>query len=359
MRRDLFNAKLGIQLNEDTHLTVILTDLDQPVSQDPLGLTKAQWSANPRQAGNNANLFNTRVQKSQTHLGIKLDHTIDEDNTISVIAYGGERQNTQYLATPIGAQTPAGSSGGLSKINRDFGGIDLRYVHKGQLADRPYNIALGTNFDSMTDERTGYNNFIGTTTGVQGALRRNESDNARNFDQYVQGQWSPLDRIDVIAGARHSNVDISSNDHYLSNGNDSGSVTFQKTTSVIGAIFKVTPAFNLYANAGKGFETPTLIEMAYNPSGAAGLNFGLKPSTSNNYEIGAKAFIGDNTRANIAIFKTDTENEIVTATNSGGRTTYKNATTTTRKGFEASVDSTLNYGFTAYAAYTYIDAKIQ
>jgi len=364
VRRDLFNAKLGIQLNEDNHLTVILTDLDQPVSQDPLGLTKAQWSSNPKQAVANATIFNTRVQKSQTHLGIKLDHIIDEDNTISVIAYGGERKNTQYLPTAISAQAAAGSSGGLSKINRDFVGIDLRYVHKGQLADRPYNVAIGTNFDSMTDERTGYNNFVGgntcgvnATCGVQGTLRRNESDNARNFDQYIQGQWSPLERFDVIAGARHSTVDISSNDHYLSNGNDSGSVTFQKTTSVIGAIFKVTPAFNLYANAGKGFETPTLIEMAYNPSLAPGLNFGLKPSTSNNYEIGAKTFLGDNTRANIAIFKTDTENEIVTATNSGGRTTYKNATTTSRNGFEASVDSTLNYGFTAYAAYTYIDAK--
>src|SRR5450830_15400 len=134
VRRDLFNAKLGIQLNDDNHLTIILTDLDQPVSQDPLGLTKQQWSTNPRQAIASAYTFNTRVQKSQTHLGVKLDHTIDEDNTISATAYGGERKNSQYLATSIGAQTPITSSGGLSNINRDFGDVDLRYVHKGQLA---------------------------------------------------------------------------------------------------------------------------------------------------------------------------------------------------------------------------------
>ncbi|MES2182438.1 MAG: TonB-dependent receptor, partial [Pseudomonadota bacterium] len=358
VRRDLFNAKLGIRLNEDTHMTIIATDFDEPVAQDPLGLTKLQWQQNPRQAGTNALKFNTRVARSHSQVGAKIEHDLDANNAISLMGYGGVRKNEQFLPTAVTAQGIA-SSGGVSRIDRDFAGLDLRYTHKGLLAERPYNIAFGVNYDTMTDDRTGYQNFVGTTLGIIGALRRDETNSAKNFDQYVQGEWSPHDRWNIVAGVRHSTVKINSDDHFIvpGNGNDSGSVDFQKTTPVAGVIFKVTPELNIYANAGKGFETPTLIEMAYRADGTTGLNFGLQPSTSNNYEIGTKAFLGSNTRANLAMFLTDTNNEIVTATNAGGRTTYQNAGGTQRSGLELSVDSEWGHGFTTYAAYSYINAK--
>ncbi|OIQ82446.1 Fe(3+) dicitrate transport protein FecA precursor [mine drainage metagenome] len=149
---------------------------------------------------------------------------------------------------------------------------------------------------------------------------------------------------------------IQSVDHYLSNGNDSGSVSFSQTTPVAGVVFKLTPMVNLYANAGKGFETPTLIEMAYSPVNGA-FNFNLKPATSNNYEVGAKAFLGPDTRANIAVFRTDTSNEIVVANSVSGRPTYQNAGGTERSGVELSVDSDFGGGFAGYASYAYLDAK--
>ena len=358
VRRDLFNAKLKLKLNEDTRLTLLVTDLDQPISQDPLGLTKQQWQQNPRSVVQSALDFNTRVSKSQTQVGVKLEHDFNSDNTISLMGYGGVRKNTQFLSTPISSQSPASSSGGVSIIDRDFAGVDLHFTHKGQFANGPYSVSIGTNYDTMTDDRTGFNNFIGTTTGVQGSLRRNEADTAKNFDQYAQAQWAPIDRLSLVAGVRHSNVKIKSEDHYIvgTNKDDSGSADFTKTTPVAGMIFKLTSTVNLYANAGKGFETPTLIESAYRPDGTSGLNFSLKPSSSNNYEIGAKAFITENTRANIAVFYTETSNEIVTATNSSGRTTYQNAGGTERSGLELSLDSSLGNGFNAYVAYTYIDA---
>ena len=64
------------------------------------------------------------------------------------------------------------------------------------------------------------------------------------------------------------------------------------------------------SNYGKGFETPTLIEVAYSNTDGSGPNLGLKPSTSDNYEIGAKAFVGDIARVNAAVFRTDTDSEI-------------------------------------------------
>jgi iron complex outermembrane receptor protein len=118
----------------------------------------------------------------------------------------------------------------------------------------------------------------------------------------------------------------------------------------------VNPQFNLYANYGKGFETPTLIEVAYADANGSGPNLGLKPSASDNYEIGAKAFVGDIARVNAAVFKTDTENEIVTS-QSGTYAVYSNAGKTKREGLELSADANLPYNFSLYGAYTYLDAK--
>jgi iron complex outermembrane recepter protein len=385
VRRDLFNTKLGIQLNDATRLTMIGTYLDQPLAQDPLGLTKDQWEQDPKQAGIAAENFNTRVERRHTQVGARLEHDFDADNAIHLMAYGGNRFNLQYQA--VGTNT-AGTgissafiknlppnannqnAGGVAQIHRDFGGTDLHYTHKGMLAGGPYSFTVGANYDTMTDDRTGFNNFIavpgtganaicgvGVICGVKGILRRNEDNSTWDFDQYAQAEWSPQSRWNLFVGARHSDVHFENDDHYLANGNSSGKVSHEKTTPVAGVLFKLTPMVNLYANAGKGFETPTLIEMAYKPGGIGSFNLDLQPTTSNNYEIGAKAFLGSNTRANIAFFKIDTDNEIVVADNTSGRSSYQNAGSTQRKGVEIAIDSDFGYGFTGYASYAYLDAE--
>ena len=288
--------------------------------------------------------------------------------------YGGQRDNEQFLSTSIAAQTTAPgfarSGGGVSTIDRSFGGVDARWTHKGLLADQPFNITAGLNYDVMYDDRTGFENFVGGAgtvcgaggriCGVKGALRRDESNDATSFDQFIQAAWDFHPRWSVSGGVRHSRVTFKTKDDYIvtGNGDDSGSVSFTETTPVIGAIFKLTDTINLFANAGESFETPTFVEMGYNPDFTkSGLNLDLKPSTSRNYEIGAKAMVGNNTLVNLALFKIDTDDEIVVATSQGGRTTYRNVPTSERKGLELSLDSQLPHDVRFYLAYTLLDAE--
>ena len=420
VRKDLLNAKLGFQINEGTRLTVLATYMNQPLTDDPQGLSKAQFEANPTQAVLKSITFNTNVERSQSQVGAKLEHDFDTNNTASFMAYGGVRDNLQYQsvgANVLSAGTsdtyladgstysalrtgtaltlkPSssyyygdsisaeevvnGNAGGVVQIDRDFWGADLRYTHKGVLAEGPYSITVGANFDTMTDARTGYDNFTvnaGTTVlhntvdpltylcgtevtcGVKGLLRRNEDNTAWNFDQYAQAEWSPISKLNLVAGVRHNNVHLKSVDKFLDNGNGSGSTSFSKTTPVVGTLFKLNEMINVYANAGKGFETPSLVEVAYLPGGSGGFNTNIKPATSNNYEIGTKAFIGSNTRATLALFQTDTDNEIVVANSVNGRSSYQNAGGTKRKGVELTVDSDFGNGFNGYFAYAYLDAK--
>ena len=393
VRQSLFNAKLGINFTDSTRLTLLMTDLDQPLSQDPGARSKADM-VNPRQVYAKVDTFNTRVSKSQTQIGVKLEHDLNENNTINLMMYGGVRKNSQFQST--GANTSKvgstligtgltlkdtdynvslanGSAGGVAEIDRNFKGIDFRYTNKGELIGGAYSLSVGTNVDTMTDDRTGYDNFIlntdllsgsntyacgsSVTCGVKGNLRRSEANTARNFDQYAQATWSPTPKLNLVAGVRHSNVSLKSVDKYLLNGDGSGSASFSDTLPVIGALYKFNDMLNFYANAGQGFETPSLVEVAYLSDGSGGFNKNVKPATSNNYEVGVKAFLGTNTRASLAIFKTDTSNEIVVAENLNGRTSYQNAGGTERNGVELVLDSNLGNGFSAYASYAYLDAK--
>ena len=218
------------------------------------------------------------------------------------MAYVGERSNLQYLAT-----NATGSTGRASQIERDFWGMDARWNNTGSLLSRPYKFTLGAAYGKMNDDRTDINTAFGVKNGI---LNRDEENIAWNFDQYAQAQWSILDPLDVHLGIRHTKVELEVDDHLitLASPDASGTVVHEKTTPVIGAVWKVTPTFNLYANYGKGFETPTFIEVAFsNPTTSAGPNLNIKSSTSRNFEVGAKAYIAYNTRANLTLFKVMTD----------------------------------------------------
>jgi iron complex outermembrane receptor protein len=100
-------------------------------------------------------------------------------------------------------------------LGRDYSGTDVRWTAKTRLADGPATLVAGVAYDVLDEHRRGFQNFIGTTLGVEGALRRDEDNKVYNFDQYVQGSWQFAPRWTVHAGLRHSKVSFSSEDHYI------------------------------------------------------------------------------------------------------------------------------------------------
>jgi iron complex outermembrane receptor protein len=163
----------------------------------------------------------------------------------------------------------------------------------------------------------------------------------------------------AAAGVRRSRVAFESRDHYVTgpNPDDSGRVEYSQVTPVAGLLFKATPAWSFYANAGRGFETPTFAELAYRPGGATGLNLALAPARSRHAEAGAKARLGDGGRFTAALFRIDTRDEIVVDSSAGGRTTFRNASRTRRDGLELAAQGRFGAGFEASVAWTWLDAR--
>ena len=142
---------------------------------------------------------------------------------------------------------------------------------------------------------------------------------------------------------------------------DSGSARYSATLPVAGLLYAPADNLRLYATAGKGFETPTLNETAYRPDGSSGLNLGLKPSRSNNLEAGAKWRTPAGTPAHLewsaAVFQTATQDEIVSQTNVGGRSTFQNAGATRRRGLELASSLDLPGDWLVQLSYTWLDAR--
>ena len=350
--KDQGTAKFGIILDQGTKIN-FLAEYINLTAEDPMGLKRSDAFTKSTIAPPGALTTNARVHKENTQVGINIEHSLNENNLLNFVVYGGHRNNIQYLPTD---GSTSGTAGKASSISRDFFGSDLRWTNMGVFLNRKYTISSGIAVGYMTDDRLDISAVSGKVTST---ISRLETDSGHNFDQYIQAQWSIAEPLDLHGGMRHSQVQFDVDDHRVGGANN-GHTFYEKTTSVAGVVWKALPTLNVYANYGQGFETPTLIEIAYKDNGSgnlngAGPNLGLKPSTSDNYEIGAKAFLSDNTRLNLAIFKTNTQQEIITRYG-GTYSVYQNAPNTLREGVEISLDSSLPYNFGTYVSYTLLDA---
>jgi iron complex outermembrane recepter protein len=357
-KNDSFNGKLNYSFNDANRLALVANLVARPNAQDPLGLTPQEFAADPDATDPAATRFNTRKSLQQQQVGLIYDLTINDQQSVRVLGYGGHRIVQQFLAIPSATQAAPGSAGGVVDLHRQYGGADARWSWKGDLFDRPMSWVVGMSYDNQNELRRGYNNFIGSTLGVVGALRRDENDIVHNIDEYAQGSWDFASRWSIMAGVRRSDVKFTSNDHYITatNGDDSGGISYGATSPVAGLVFKPSDWARLYASFGQGFQTPLGSELAYRPDGSSGINFDLRPARSNNFELGAKIDIDPDVTAEFALFQALTRQEIVVDTNIGGRSTYQNSGRTRRQGAEYSLNYRLAPDWRFQLAYTYVDA---
>lgn len=356
--RDNANAKLTYATKSGGKLTLLLNSVSVD-ALDPQGLTYAQFLADPRQAAPSALTYDTRKSVQQTQGGVVYEQPIDDHQKLQLLAYYGDRAITQFLSVPASAQGNPLSSGGVVDLATKYGGVDTRWIWQGMLLDRALQFTTGMNWDREDQHRLGYENFVGDQLGVIGALRRNEQDDVYDFDQYAQGSWDFAPRWSLTAGVRHSSVHFSSDDAYITEDNpdDSGRVAYSATTPVAGLLLRASADWHLYASFGRGFETPTFNELAYRADGGAGLAFNLKPARSGNGEIGSKWRWKDDGELDVALFQSDTRDELAVYGSSGGRTTYQNIGRARRRGLELGLDAPLAADLRAQVAYTLLDAR--
>ena len=319
---------------------------DAPLLQDPLGLSEAQWRADPNQINSGAEFFNTRKTISHEQQAISLRQEKGEQRW-QLALWQGNRAVGQYLA--LKGDAP-GSSGGVVDLQRSFNGGNGNYTWD---LNQTLSFTLGGEWSRMEDNRKGYVN----NAGRAGDLRRDENDTAENRDLYGIMQWQATDHWQWLFGARHSQLQFSVQDFYVvpgKNANDSGEKNFSSNSESLATRYEITPHFSVHAALGNGFETPTLTEMAYT-NGDAGFNRSLDAAQNHQQEVGVD-FQRDELKLSLVAFGVQSKNELVVDRSVNGRTTYRNAAGTDRKGLEFSGDYRVNSQWNARFAFNYLDA---
>jgi iron complex outermembrane receptor protein len=356
--RKQLNAVMTVDAKPDTRVKFIVNIFDMPIAQDPLGLTQAGLSA-PKEVVASALTNNTRKTVKHEQVGAVLEHTAHSDLKFQGRIYSGTRSNLQYQAT-----VPAGWTG----LERRFEGLGLQVNGKAQVFDgRRVTWTAGVDYDHAQEQRQAGATTNGEKSLTNGnALTRDELNSARNLDYFAQANWSLSERYTLTTGVRQSNVSLKSRDDYPVSGTDangSGSVDYKATSPVIGLTWHAQDNLNLFANYGKGFETPTLSETAYKTGANNAIdttfNRSLLASRSKHLEIGTKWQPSPITRVDASWFQISTENEIVTQLSRGGKTSFANAPRTLRDGFELALRNQHASNWRSQASATVMNANYE
>lgn len=333
--RGLFNLRLGWRGERDR--VTLLASHQRQRADDPLGLSRAQFDADPDSTTPQAESFDTRKTIDQTQAGASWVHRFGTSGLVQsqLAAYAGERHPVQYLAIAAGTQANARHGGGIIDFTRRYGGVEGRLLWR--FAEQ-VDVVTGVNLETQRDDRQGYENYTGTVAapvyGVQGRLRRDELNRAETREAFAQADWRFAPAWQASLGLRSGELDVSVEDRYLSNGDDSGERSFRYTNPVAGLRFSVSPQLTLHASAARGYESPTLGELAYPASTtSAGFNTTLQAQSSRQFELGAKWRSGA-LALDAAAFHIRTDDEIGIAFNQGGRASYQNVGRTQRYGAE-------------------------
>jgi iron complex outermembrane receptor protein len=358
-RKTTAHARLGWRGAHDRVL-VIASTLDQP-ADDPLGLTRAQFDADERQTTPEATQFDTRKTLSQQQVGARWTHGFGDGSVLreaALMAYVGDRAVTQWLAIPAATQGNPRHGGGVIDFDRRYDGADARLTWRWDEAV----LVAGAALERQHDDRRGHLNYSGSvavpTYGVIGELRRDEGNEAVTRDVYAQLELPLSASVAVSGGVRSGRLRLATGDRYLSNGDDSGARRFGYTNPVLGLRWRAAPGLNLHASVARGFEAPTLGELAYRPDGSGGFNNTLRPQRSRQVEVGAKWRTADDALAlDAALFRVSVDDEIGVATNAGGRQSFRNVGRTRRSGAELSLSWRVSPAWRTQWAVTLLDAR--
>lgn len=348
------NAKLVLKFGEDTSVTVVANNVNL-TALDPLGLTASQLQSDSRAAGTGALTYDTRKSVDQAQGGLVITQRISDSDLITLTPYYGDRHVIQYLATTFN---------GVINLDRQYYGMNSKWLHTGEVGSIPLKLVTGIDSNQNKDHRLTFNNSAGQQV-VSPTTDQVYDMEARNLDEYMQGELRPTDRLAFTAGARQSKTTLSAvSENSLPT---LGSHDYQAVTGMASAQYYVQENSNVYLSYGSGFDTPTLNQVFYSPAYVNAVpgsvantgNMGLLAARTQQLEIGSKSEITGVAQVKVALFDAETTNDIVIASSNFGKTAFMNAPKTSRKGMELDAQWQLPYQLQASVAYTLVNATVE
>ncbi len=351
VNHSLFNSKFRYDIDDASDLTLVINAVDSPVADDAGAITAADVEDDPRQAQARNLSSNAGEALDQQKLGWVYRRELAEGHEIRVRNYYVWRDFGNYL--PLGTHIPFSAIDGVVEFDRFFYGGGAQYTLTGNLFGRPNQFTLGLDVDRQEDDRQRFVN----NSGNKGALTFDQMEEATAWGVYVRDVLALSDTLQLTLGGRFDKVELSVDDRFLANGDQSSNVDFDKFNPSVGLTWNVINDIRLYANYSTAFETPTFTELG-SPAQDLGVNLGgfnnIKAQTAEGVEVGTRGTLWGRVSFDLSIFDMSVDDEVTTVVSIGNRAFFENADTD-RFGLEAAVIVDILEGLRLTTAYTYSD----
>ena len=343
MENTLLNGRFTYQPQEGTELNLLLNYVNSPLAQDPGGVDAATLAANPAAARDRNVSYQAGESVTQGRAALTLRHRLSPKAELQARAYALGRDFDNRLPFDFGGQVA---------IQRVYTGGGLSYQFADRLLGRfDYRLQSGVDVDYQADERQRYVNAEDT----RGAPTFEQRETFLSLGAYTIHELAFTPRFSATAALRFDALQLAADDAFLSDGDDSGQLTYQQVNPSMGLHYRFFPWLQPYANFSTSFETPALQELSANPDGGGGFNPNLRPQRAINYEIGTKGLAGERLRYSVAAFFIQVSSELVPYEIAGfpDREFFRNAGRSDRWGAELYLRATPVAGLTFTGSYTW------
>jgi iron complex outermembrane receptor protein len=332
------NLRMRHLFSENTKATVHVNYTDSPYAGDAGGLTLDEVQEDREQARSRNVDFKAKERIDQFKTGVNFEHNWAQR---SFKTYGFYSSRNFYGLLPF-------EFGGIVDLQRNYFGFGSNFTFNSKAEKSGNTLQLGYDFAHQKDDRLRFKNLMGT----QGDKTLDQVESFSSIGIYALNHFS-IGKFLVKTGLRFDNNSLEAEDLFLSNGDQSGDIQLASWNPSFGVSYQLFKQQHLYANFSTSFETPVLSELSANPSADGGFNELLKAQKAKNYEIGYKLKT-KNSHAEIALFQIETSNDIIPyeLEEFPGRTFYKNAGKTLRKGIEFSYHRKIVRNLNFSAGYT-------
>ena len=343
--RDHVNAQVRHPL-ADGDLTVTGNYLDMD-AENPGALTLEELNAGVLQAapGNVNQRTGKTIQQAQA--GVRWVGPWD-DRVLELAGYG----ITRDLENPI---PPT-----IIQLDRNALGIrGMLRGDRGTEDEQSFWWAVGAELDGQFDDRVNFDN----DGGEPGLRELDQEERVVSGAVFAQVSLPINEFLGMMMGLRYDRIRFRAEDRLVGEDqpDDSGSRGMGSASPSLGIHADLDPAFGMYGNLSTAFETPTTTELVNEPDGAGGFNDELEPQVGFTGEMGARGILGHRLAYDVSYFYTRLQNELIgfEVPDHPGRTFFRNAGSSTRKGIETSIRMAPSTDLTAEVGYSYTRATFR
>ena len=316
-----------------------LSYTDSPYAGDPGGLTDQERNNNRSQA--RARNIDYDTYESINHFKSSLQWELKNSEKISWNASTFYSKRNFYGKLPF-------EFGGIVDLDRDFWGGNFNFKLSSFNEKVSNTLLLGLDLGFQKDRRKRFKNI----KGVQGEITLNQIESFENRSFYLIDHLKYKKAL-ITIGLRWDN-------NTLATDKTDYSIELYKLNPSIGINMSVSKNKNIWVSFSSSFETPTLSELSSNPYGDSGLNPQLIAQKALNFEFGYRSKMKNKYFEMVAFYiPTDDEITPYEIEQFPGRTFYRNAGKTSRKGIEIIFNHNISKKINFDNSYTFSDFKFR